>query len=112
MTGCAALCGSCAMPDAFAVLCCRAMSVLQHLAFVSPNVAELVAMAQAASSVQQRRPNQTAASSQPPPLPPLQQQQQQQQRAEAGGNTRGLLLQLAPHLAVLLQVSALGFHVN
>ena len=112
--------------DTGAVTCCRAVSVLQHLAFVSPNAAELVAMAQALHAAQQRRPDQTFTSSQPPlpPLPPpppqyLQppqqvcsslQQSQQQQGAEAGSEARGLLQRLAPHMAIMLQVSAVGVY--
>ena len=118
----------CPMQDASAILCCRAVPVLQHLAFVSPNAAELVAMAQAAHAAQQRQPNLTATSSQPPPPPPpsppppQQQQSPQQQESssmqrsrqpqgsEAGSEARGLLRRLAPHLAVLLQVCAAGFY--
>ena len=102
--------------------------MLQHLTFVSPNAAELVAMAQAAQAAQQRRPEPAATSSQPPPPPSLQQQRhlhlpqqpvsdstqqsRRQQGAEAGGEARGMLRRLAPHLAVLLQVSAPGSRVR
>lgn len=118
------------MTDMTARLRYRAVEVLQHLTFVSPNATELVAMAQAVYAAQQRWHGQSAHSHQAllppvsrPPLPLQQQQQQPQQQpasnstqqsqqqegAEAGGESRGLLQRLAPHLAVLLQVSAADF---
>ena len=96
----------------------RATAVLQHLAFVSPNAAELAAMAQAAcEALHQRRPQHTAHGSRPPP--PQEQRNERhlrassqleaaplQQGAEAGGGPRGVVAPLVPYLAVLLQVGA------
>ena len=85
-------CAPAMAPHTVCLAICRAAAVLRHLAYVSPNAAELVAMANAV----RRRRGQPPASSRAPSLPV---------GAEHGAlGARELIHRLLPSLQTLLEV--------